>query len=408
MRVYTNQCITDLEAIPETKHARELYLNSIIPSRNDAGKEDEFDYNFDSIRFFRDSFKHSVVIFIMSDSLIRMHLSKADSAFQLLQASLAFHDRSSKGCSKVCICSDHSSAIESIHNMVDALSTTKVEKKLQYFQTESRKQLFVSIENETKIEDMLNEVLSPKLIKDRVTATLQEWGDTCNISEDLSVVINYLRSLENIMNADEDVLMSLPIQGNTKSAVMQFFRGVASAGIQPDHRIADENHDFVNKQHRMSNPFQSDHTLNRDGRVYDESNHNMLMNKSGKEYSNPRMYFDHGFSDKQLISHIYSRDRFPNYTMPDQRLSKRPMVVHDHKYRIVPPAPDLRNGLQNRGLATSVRYSPPNYQNNLQLYAPRQMESDYFDAVQMNSHAVQLDDSLRGFETNPFRGYSFE
>jgi hypothetical protein len=134
----------------------------------------------------------------------------------------------------------------------------------------------------------------------------------------------------------------------------------------------------------------------------------MPMNKSGKEYSNPRMYFDHGCSDKQLISHKYSRDRFPNYTIHDQRLITRPMVVRDHKYRIVPPASDLRIGLQNRGLATPVRYSPPNYQNNVQSYAPRQMESDYFDTVQMNSHDVQLDNSLREFETNPFRGYSFE
>lgn len=399
-----------MEAIPETKYACQLYRNSIIPSRNELGKENKFDYNFDNIRFFRDSFKHSVVIFIISDLLIRKHLSKADSAFQLLQASLAFHDENSKGCSKVIICFDHSSAIESIHNMIDSLSTTKVEKKFQYFQTESRKQLFASTENEITIEDTLNEVLSHKVIKDRVTATLQEWGDTCDISEDLSVVINYLRSLENIMNADEDILMPLPIQEKTKNAIMQFFRGVASAGIQLDHRTTDERHHVVNNQHRMSSPspIQTDHILNRDGNDYEDSNPQMVMHKSGNEYSNPRMYFDHGCSDGQMISHVYSRDRFPNHTIHDQRLRKRPMVVHNHQYRIVPPASDVRLGLQNRGLATPVRYSPQNDQNNLQSYAPRRMQYNYFDAVQMNSHNVQLDDSLRGFERNPFRGYSFE
>ena len=350
--------------------------------------EEKFDFNFDNIRLFRDSFKHSLVVFIMNDSFVRTNLSKMNSSFQLLQSSLAFYDESSKGCSKVCICNDHVSAIETMHSMIDSISATKVDKKLQYFQIESRKHLYPLIENETEFESILNSDIYSKYVKDRVTTSLREWGDTGSISEDLSVVINYIRSLEKIMNADEEVLKSLPILKKTRIAILNFFRGITFDGIE------NENDDFSNFQNQRSGAFHIDHMVDYVGRLNRNSSQKRSLAKSEADYSFPHMYHDNGRLDWNILPFHNSMERRVQSAIHVQDYNKAPIFVRDQYHSIVPPTSDSRNMLQS---------SPSNFQSRFQSYTPGQQESDYFDGNDMQWHQIVPDEY-----TNPFNKYSFE
>jgi hypothetical protein len=350
--------------------------------------EEKFDFNFDNIRLFRDSFKHSLVVFIMDESFVRTNLSKMNSSFQLLQSSLAFYDKSSKGCSKVCICNDHDSAIESMHSMIDSISAAKVNKKLQYFQIESRKHLFPLIENETEFESIINSDIYSKYVKDRVTASLREWGDTGNISEDLSVVINYIRSLEKIMNADEEVLKSIPILKKTRIAILHFFRGITPEGME------NKNDEFSNIQNQRSGVFHIDHMIDHVGRLNGNSSQKRSLAKSETDYSFPHMNHDNGRLDWNMLPFRNSMERRAQSAIQVQDYNKAPIFVRDQYHSIVPPTSDSRNMLQ---------YSPSNFRSRFQSYTPGQQESDCFDGNDMQSHQILLDEY-----TNPFHRYSFE
>lgn len=229
VRIYTHQCLAKLDSSNETLRVRELYRNNTADLRKRKSQDETLFYNLDNIRSFRDAYKHSLVMFVLPSSFLQLQMSQIDSAFHLLQAALVHDKEDNKGCAKVCICQDHCSAIDSIISTLDSLSPEKVEKKSQFFQNVSRSLLFPLKGHNSNIHDCLVAKENSHFSKNIATSAMKEWGDSCGISGDLSVVMNVMGSLETIMNADEHYMDLLPISNQSKLSIISFFKKASSA-----------------------------------------------------------------------------------------------------------------------------------------------------------------------------------
>ena len=91
VRYYDEQHITRLENDPQTIQCKKEYKTTLfdLENKEDEMKGCEWDYNFDGVRTFRDSFRHTVVFFVLPPDRLQDQLQEFDSVTKLIQTSLA-------------------------------------------------------------------------------------------------------------------------------------------------------------------------------------------------------------------------------------------------------------------------------------------------------------------------------
>mmetsp|Transcript_46963 Transcript_46963/g.98525 ORF Transcript_46963/g.98525 Transcript_46963/m.98525 type:complete len:455 (+) Transcript_46963:83-1447(+) len=194
----------------------------------------------DELRNFRDSYEHSIVIFVLpSGQQQRDQLGRRESFVNRAQASLQRRDIPSdenengkkRRMTRTAIVPDASQVIQTINSLVQALTPEKREKRKKYFAQIASKNYFPSEGSQPTKEAVAN----------HVTKIFNDWAERFEMPNgDSNVILSMLGSLGNVAAANKGTMDEVPIRNDSKELISRFFGGESSTSGDTPIDIDDE------------------------------------------------------------------------------------------------------------------------------------------------------------------------
>mmetsp|Transcript_4089 Transcript_4089/g.7846 ORF Transcript_4089/g.7846 Transcript_4089/m.7846 type:complete len:919 (-) Transcript_4089:872-3628(-) len=259
---------------------------------NDDGNEKKssckcWDYNFDNVKTFRDSYQHSVIFFVLPPSLLQSQLEQMDSIVNMIQRSCHHFSppccyccssalfgsssnpknhlaqsastsisssSSSAGCAKIFLLPDWNSALQTISSIQESLTASKIQKKESFFVKEAQRMLYpftvgAPQEDQDDVNHSQTVEFDEACVKDVVRKVFREWAMRRGIDErDANIVLDVVGSLEKLIigcsslsaaatdwnisqygsndganHVGRDILKRVPVEERVKSLIRSFF-----------------------------------------------------------------------------------------------------------------------------------------------------------------------------------------
>eukprot|EP00804_Cyclotella_cryptica_P002599 CCRYP_010426-RB/>CCRYP_010426-RB protein AED:0.13 eAED:0.13 QI:260/1/0.75/1/1/0.75/4/0/384 len=206
----------------------------------------ETEDDVDGLQQFRDSFEHSMVIFLLpKGEYQRDQLGRRESFVNAAQQALLSRnndgqenmgDTFKKRTTRTLIASDITQAIHAIDSVLQSLSPEKREKKRQYYTQIAHQNYLPNKENGS---DPTNEAIA-----NHVSKTFHAWADRFGVPQgDSNVLLNIMGSLGDVITADAKALDEVPIRNATKTIVSMFFGSSKEHAPPSDHMNDGDNFD---------------------------------------------------------------------------------------------------------------------------------------------------------------------
>lgn len=274
--------------------------NNATTNRGDENEKSVFcscwDYNFDNIKTFRDSYQHSVIFFVLPPSLLQSQLENMYSIVNLIQRScqhftlpscycccasthhlsnernnlvveqqdknalVPYQQRSvptttstmNSGCAKIFLLPDWNSALHTISSIQESLTASKIQKKEAFFEKESQRMLFpmLAVAAQEQQEEVMthallsssgNVQLDETCVKDVVRKVFRDWAVRRGIDErDAHIVLDVVGSLQTLIIGGRDILNDVPVEESVKGLIRNFFMGIGATDEEKDCNVLEK------------------------------------------------------------------------------------------------------------------------------------------------------------------------